>query len=56
MNAALQKVLAMPEVKQRMQGLGVEARASTPEALKARLQADIAKWSEVIAKAGIEQQ
>jgi tripartite-type tricarboxylate transporter receptor subunit TctC len=56
MNAALQKVLAMPEVKQRMQGLGVEARASTPEALKARLQADIAKWSEVIAKAGIERQ
>ncbi len=30
MNAALQKVLAMPEVKQRMQGLGVEARATRP--------------------------
>ena len=56
MNAALHKVLALPEVKQRMQGLGVEARASTPEALQARLQADIAKWGDVIAKSGIERQ
>ena len=33
MNQALHKVLAMPDVKQRMLGLGVEARASTPEEL-----------------------
>ena len=56
MNRALQTVLAMPDVKQRLLDLGVEGRASTPEELHARLQADIAKWSEVIAKAGIEQQ
>jgi tripartite-type tricarboxylate transporter receptor subunit TctC len=56
MNAALHKVLALPEVKQRMQGLGVEARASTPEELRSRLQADIAKWGDVIAKSGIERQ
>ena len=56
MNAALQKVLAMPEVKQRMQALGIEARASTPAELQARLEADIAKWGEVIEKAGIERQ
>jgi tripartite-type tricarboxylate transporter receptor subunit TctC len=56
MNHALQTVLAMPDVKQRLLDLGVEGRASTPEELHARLQADIAKWSEVITKAGIEQQ
>jgi tripartite-type tricarboxylate transporter receptor subunit TctC len=56
MNSALQAVLATPDVKQRMLGLGVEARASTPDELRARLQTDIAKWGEVIAKAGIEQQ
>jgi tripartite-type tricarboxylate transporter receptor subunit TctC len=56
MNHALQTVLAMPDVKQRLLDLGVEGRASTPEELHARLQADIAKWSEVIAEAGIEQQ
>ena len=56
MNRALQAVLAKPDVKQRMLDLGVEARASTPDELRARLQTDIAKWGEVIAKAGIEQQ
>ena len=56
MNRALQTVLAMPDVKQRLLDLGVEGRASTPEELHARLQDDIAKWSDVIAKAGIEQQ
>ena len=56
MNRALQAVLATPDVKQRMLDLGVEARASTPDELRARLQTDIAKWGEVIAKAGIEQQ
>jgi tripartite-type tricarboxylate transporter receptor subunit TctC len=56
MNRALQAVLAKPDVKQRMLDLGVEARASTPDELRARLQSDIVKWGEVIAKAGIEQQ
>jgi tripartite-type tricarboxylate transporter receptor subunit TctC len=56
MNRALQTVLAMPDVKQRLLDLGVEGRAGTPEELHARLQADIGKWSEVIAKAGIERQ
>jgi tripartite-type tricarboxylate transporter receptor subunit TctC len=56
LNRALHTVLAMPDVKQRMLDLGVEAKASTPEELRSRLQADIAKWGEVIAKAGIEQQ
>lgn len=56
MNRALHTVLALPDVKQRMLDLGIEARASTPEELRARLEADIAKWDEVITKAGIEQQ
>jgi tripartite-type tricarboxylate transporter receptor subunit TctC len=56
LNRALHTVLAIPDVKQRMLDLGIEARASTPEELRARLEADIAKWGEVIAKAGIEQQ
>jgi tripartite-type tricarboxylate transporter receptor subunit TctC len=56
MNRALHAVLAMSDVKQRMLGLGVEARASTPDELRARLETDIAKWGDVIAKAGIERQ
>lgn len=56
MNRALRAVLAMPDVKQRMLDLGIEARASTPAELRARLKADIAKWGEVITKARIERQ
>jgi tripartite-type tricarboxylate transporter receptor subunit TctC len=56
MNRALQAVLTTPDVKQRMLDLGVEARASTPDELRTRLQSDIAKWGDVIAKAGIERQ
>ena len=56
MNQALQAVLATPDIKQRMLDLGVEARASTPDELRGRLQTDIAKWGDVIAKAGIERQ
>lgn len=54
MNRALHAVLAMPQVKQRMLDLGIEARASTADELRARLEADIARWGEVIAKAMIE--
>jgi len=34
----------------------IEAKASTPEELKARLVDDIKKWSAVIEKAGIPKQ
>lgn len=55
-NAGLQDVLAQPDVKQKLLDLGIEARASSPDELKARLQADIAKWTHVIELAGIPKQ
>ena len=36
--------------------LGIEAQASSPEELSARLRADIAKWAKVIDRAGIPKQ
>ncbi len=56
LNAAIREIVAIPEVKQRYAELGIEARASSPEELKARLQADIAKWAAVIERAGIPKQ
>ncbi len=50
---AMHQVLAMPDLKAQFQKVGVEAHASTPEELKARLVGDIKKWDEVIVKAGI---
>jgi tripartite-type tricarboxylate transporter receptor subunit TctC len=55
-NDALKDVLAEPEVKTRLLELGIEAKASTPEEIRARLKSDIDKWRAVIEKSGIERQ
>jgi tripartite-type tricarboxylate transporter receptor subunit TctC len=55
-NKAMREILADAEVKRRYLELGVEARPSSPEELKARLVADIAKWRKVIEDAKIPQQ
>jgi tripartite-type tricarboxylate transporter receptor subunit TctC len=56
LNRAIREMVANPEVKQRYAELGIEAKASTPEELKARLTADIGKWAAVIERAGIPKQ
>jgi tripartite-type tricarboxylate transporter receptor subunit TctC len=56
LNKTIREVVATPEVKQRYADLGIEAEASTPEELMARLQRDIAKWAAVIERAGIPKQ
>jgi len=48
--------IAAPEVRKRLQELGVEARAGTPEALGALLVSEIAKWKAVIERAKIPKQ
>jgi tripartite-type tricarboxylate transporter receptor subunit TctC len=56
LNKAVHEIVAQPEVKQRYADLGIEAQASTPEQLKARLAGDITKWAAVIDRAGIPKQ
>jgi tripartite-type tricarboxylate transporter receptor subunit TctC len=53
LNKAIHEVVAMPDVRQRYAELGIEAKAGTPEELKARLAGDIAKWAAVIERAHI---
>jgi len=53
MNKAMHEVLADPDVIARFAKVGVQAHASTPDELMARLKSDIVKWNDVIAKAGI---
>ncbi|HEY4921258.1 MAG TPA: tripartite tricarboxylate transporter substrate-binding protein [Xanthobacteraceae bacterium] len=50
---AINAVLPLPDVQAKAKRLGMEMRAGTPEEMMARLDADIAKWSAVIEKAGI---
>ena len=54
LNAELTVVLADTGVVERLKTLGTQAHATTPAEFKARLAADIAKWTTVILEAGIE--
>jgi tripartite-type tricarboxylate transporter receptor subunit TctC len=56
LSAEVAKVLAEPEMVQRLAGFNVQAQTSTPTQLAQLLDADIKRWSEVIQKAGIPQQ
>jgi putative tricarboxylic transport membrane protein len=53
LNKTIREIVAIPEVKQKYADLGIEAKASTPEELKARLAADITKWAALIERAKI---
>jgi tripartite-type tricarboxylate transporter receptor subunit TctC len=55
-NKALHDILADADVKKRLLELGIEAKASSPDEIRDRLRADIAKWGKVIDKAGIPKQ
>jgi tripartite-type tricarboxylate transporter receptor subunit TctC len=54
LNKSIGEIVAIPDVKQRYADLGIEARASTPEQLQTRLEADIKKWGALIDRAGIQ--
>lgn len=51
-NAALRRVLAMPEVRERLATFGFEARASSPEELDQIAKADALVWGPVIKASG----
>jgi tripartite-type tricarboxylate transporter receptor subunit TctC len=53
-NAALVKVMADPDLKERFAGLGVEAHASTQDEFKAFLAAESAKYSKLVADNNIK--
>ena len=56
LNAELVKVLAMPDMVQRLAGFNVQAQSSSPVQLAQLLDTDIKRWTDVIQKAGIPQQ
>ncbi len=56
LNREVNAAAAAPDVRKRLQDLGVEARAGTPAALGELLVSEIAKWRAVIERAKIEKQ
>lgn len=56
LNRELVRILALPEVKQRLADLTLVAQSSTPEQLAQLLDSDIKKWAIVIERAKIQKQ
>jgi tripartite-type tricarboxylate transporter receptor subunit TctC len=53
-HSAIVKVMAQPDVKERVTGLGFDIIASTPEQFTAQIKAEVAKWTKVVKSAGIK--
>jgi tripartite-type tricarboxylate transporter receptor subunit TctC len=51
--AEVRKVVAMPDVRARIESTGAEAIGSTPEAFQQRIASDVEKWKRVAGAAGI---
>ncbi|HEX2547095.1 MAG TPA: tripartite tricarboxylate transporter substrate binding protein [Ramlibacter sp.] len=51
-NAETLKVLAMPDVKERLAKLGLDPHPGTPEQLSSLMQAETVKWAKVVKESG----
>jgi tripartite-type tricarboxylate transporter receptor subunit TctC len=56
LNTEVNRALESAQVQDKYRGLGIHAQPSTPEGMHDRLAHDIAKWRQVIDKAGIPKQ
>ena len=54
LNAEFVHVMALPEIKNRLPSLGIEASTTTPEEFAAYLRADVAKWARVAREANVQ--
>src|SRR5690606_4544710 len=48
------RILARPEVKERIAGLGYDILASSPRELAAQIDAEVTRWRRVVQQAGIK--
>jgi tripartite-type tricarboxylate transporter receptor subunit TctC len=53
-NAELIRVMQEPELKERLMTMAAEPRTSTPEEFGSYIRQEIAKWGEVVRKAGLQ--
>ena len=54
LSAETAKAVGAPDLKGRLDQLGIEGVGSTPEQARQFLEADIAKWGKVITTAGVK--
>jgi tripartite-type tricarboxylate transporter receptor subunit TctC len=56
LNREVNAALRDPDLQQKARRFGLDARGTTPEEMDERMRADVAKWAEVIEKAGLQKQ
>jgi tripartite-type tricarboxylate transporter receptor subunit TctC len=54
LNAELVKIMHSAELKERLAATGTDPRTSTPEEFAAYIKSEIAKWGDVIRRAGVK--
>jgi len=53
-NAEMQKVLAQPDVKEKMLAQGAIAQSGSPEQMAQQVKSDVVKWGKVVRTAGVK--
>ena len=53
-NAAVTQALKTPDLRERMQGVGMEPAPTTPEAFDDFIRSEIAKWADVVRSSGMK--
>jgi len=56
LNREMQPVLKLPDLRAKLEAIGIEIAGSTPEALQAEVASEIARWTKVIKDANIKQE
>jgi tripartite-type tricarboxylate transporter receptor subunit TctC len=56
LNREINAAMAQPDIRERFQEFGIDARGGTPEDLRDLLASEIAKWKNVVETTGIEKQ
>jgi tripartite-type tricarboxylate transporter receptor subunit TctC len=56
LNGELRAILSEPDTRERFAGFGGVPAYSTPEAMRARVENEVARWKKVVADRGIEKQ
>jgi tripartite-type tricarboxylate transporter receptor subunit TctC len=56
LNKEINRILAQPEVKARLEGMGLDIIGGSAESFGKTIAADVAKWSQVVRDAGIKPQ
>jgi tripartite-type tricarboxylate transporter receptor subunit TctC len=52
LNAEIDRILALPDVKEKLGGIGLDVVGGPPDQLAAFTRAELAKWSKVVKDAG----